>query len=174
MPVYALGPHRPVVDPTATVTETAVVIGKVELHADSSVWFGATLRGDNEPIVIGKGSNVQEGAVLHTDPGSPLHVGENVTVGHQAMLHGCTIGAGSLIGIQAVVLNDAVIGRDCLIGACALVTSGSKIPDRSMVLGSPAKVVRTLTDEEIANMHKGIQTYVDRAAMFRRELKRID
>ncbi|MBU3720471.1 MAG: gamma carbonic anhydrase family protein [Burkholderiaceae bacterium] len=174
MPVYALGPHRPVVDPTATVTETAVVIGKVELHANSSVWFGATLRGDNEPIVIGKGSNVQEGAVLHTDPGSPLHVGENVTVGHQAMLHGCTIGAGSLIGIQAVVLNDAVIGRDCLIGACALVTSGSKIPDRSMVLGSPAKVVRTLTDEEIANMHKGIQTYVDRAAMFRRELKRID
>ena len=124
--------------------------------------------------MIGKGSNVQEGAVLHTDPGSPLHVGENVTVGHQAMLHGCTIGAGSLIGIQAVVLNDAVIGRDCLIGACALVTSGSKIPDRSMVLGSPAKVVRTLTDEEIANMHKGIQTYVDRAAMFRRELKRID
>jgi carbonic anhydrase/acetyltransferase-like protein (isoleucine patch superfamily) len=174
MPVYALGPHRPIVDPTATVTETAVVIGKVELHANSSVWFGATLRGDNEPIVIGKGSNVQEGAVLHTDPGSPLHVGENVTVGHQAMLHGCTIGAGSLIGIQAVVLNDAVIGRDCLIGACALVTSGSKIPDRSMVLGSPAKVVRTLTDEEIANMHKGIQTYVDRAAMFRRELKRID
>ena len=174
MPVYALGPHRPIVDPTATVTETAVVIGKVELHANSSVWFGATLRGDNEPIVIGKGSNVQEGAVLHTDPGSPLHVGENVTVGHQAMLHGCTIGAGSLIGIQAVVLNDAVIGRDCLIGACALVTSGSMIPDRSMVLGSPAKVVRTLTDEEIANMHKGIQTYVDRAAMFRRELKRID
>ena len=174
MPVYALGPHQPIVDPTATVTETAVVIGKVELHANSSVWFGATLRGDNEPIVIGKGSNVQEGAVLHTDPGSPLHVGENVTVGHQAMLHGCTIGAGSLIGIQAVVLNDAVIGRDCLIGACALVTSGSKIPDRSMVLGSPAKVVRTLTDEEIANMHKGIQTYVDRAAMFRRELKRID
>ena len=174
MPVSALGPHRPIVDPTATVTETAVVIGKVELHANSSVWFGATLRGDNEPIVIGKGSNVQEGAVLHTDPGSPLHVGENVTVGHQAMLHGCTIGAGSLIGIQAVVLNDAVIGRDCLIGACALVTSGSKIPDRSMVLGSPAKVVRTLTDEEIANMHKGIQTYVDRAAMFRRELKRID
>lgn len=174
MPVYALGPHRPIVDPTATVTETAVVIGKVELHANSSIWFGATLRGDNEPIVIGKGSNVQEGAVLHTDPGSPLHVGENVTVGHQAMLHGCTIGAGSLIGIQAVVLNDAVIGRDCLIGACALVTSGSKIPDRSMVLGSPAKVVRTLTDEEIANMHKGIQTYVDRAAMFRRELKRID
>ncbi len=174
MPVYALGPHRPIVDPTATVTETAVVIGKVELHANSSVWFGATLRGDNEPIVIGKGSNVQEGAVLHTDPGSPLHVGENVTVGHQAMLHGCTIGTGSLIGIQAVVLNDAVIGRDCLIGACALVTSGSKIPDRSMVLGSPAKVVRTLTDEEIANMHKGIQTYVDRAAMFRRELKRID
>ena len=173
MPIYALGPHRPVIDATAYVTDTAVLIGKVELMAESSIWFGATLRGDNEPIVIGRGSNVQEGAVLHTDPGSPLTVHEHVTVGHQAMLHGCTIGSGSLIGIQAVVLNDAVIGKNCLIGACALVTTGSRIPDRSMVLGSPAKVVRELTDEEIANMHRGIRSYVTRAATFREDLKKI-
>ena len=173
MPIYALGAHSPKIDPTAYVTDSAVVIGKVELKAESSIWFGATLRGDNEPIVIGKGSNVQEAAVLHTDPGSPLTIGDNVTVGHQAMLHGCTIGNGSLIGIQAVVLNDAVIGKDCLIGACALVTTGSKIPDRSMVLGSPAKVIRQLTDEEIANMHQGIRTYVERAATFRKDLKKI-
>jgi len=174
MPIYALGPHRPVIDPTAYVTDTAVLIGKVELRAESSIWFGATLRGDNEPIVIGRGSNVQEGAVLHTDPGSPLTVHEHVTVGHQAMLHGCTIGSGSLIGIQAVVLNDAIIGKNCLVGACALVTTGTVIPDGSLVLGSPAKAVRPLTDDEIANMHRGIKTYIERAARFRKELKAID
>ena len=174
MPIYALGPHRPAIDPTAYVPDTAVLIGKVELQAESSVWFGATLRGDNEPIVIGQGSNVQEGAVLHTDPGSPLTVHDHVTVGHQAMLHGCTIGSGSLIGIQAVVLNDAVIGKNCLVGACALVTTGTVIPDGSLVLGSPAKAVRQLTDDEIANMHRGIKTYIDRAARFRKELKAID
>ena len=174
MPIYALGPHRPVIDPTAYVTDTAVLIGKVELRADSSIWFGATLRGDNEPIVIGRGSNVQEGAVLHTDPGSPLTVDDHVTVGHQAMLHGCTIGAGSLIGIQAVVLNDAIIGKNCLVGACALVTTGTIIPDGSLVLGSPAKAVRLLTDDEIAKMHRGIQTYIERAARFQKELKAID
>jgi carbonic anhydrase/acetyltransferase-like protein (isoleucine patch superfamily) len=174
MPIYALGPHRPVIDPTAYVTDTAVLIGKVELQAQSSIWFGATLRGDNEPIVIGRGSNVQEGAVLHTDPGSPLTVDDHVTVGHQAMLHGCTIGAGSLIGIQAVVLNDAIIGKNCLVGACALVTTGTIIPDGSLVLGSPAKAVRLLTDDEIAKMHRGIQTYIERAARFQKELKAID
>ena len=173
MSIYALGDSRPDIHPTALVTETATVIGKVVLKENSSIWYGATLRGDNEPIEIGVGSNVQEGAVLHTDPGSPLTVGDNVTVGHQAMLHGCTVGDGSLIGIQAVVLNDAVIGKNCLIGACALVTTGSRIPDRSMVLGSPAKVVRELTDEEIANMHRGIHSYVTRAATFRKDLKKI-
>ena len=174
MPIYALGPHRPAIDPTAYVTDTAVLIGKVELQAESSVWFGATLRGDNEPIVIGQGSNVQEGAVLHTDPGSPLTVHDHVTVGHQAMLHGCTIGEGSLIGIQAVVLNNAVIGKHCLIGACALVTTGMTIPDGSLVLGSPAKVIRPLTEAEIADIQRGVKTYVERARMFRKEFTRID
>ena len=174
MAIYALGTHCPELHQTAYVTDSATVVGKVILKENASVWFGATLRGDNEPIEIGVGSNVQEGAVLHTDPGSPLTVGRNVTIGHQAMLHGCTVGDGSLIGIQAVVLNNAVIGKNCLIGACALVTTGTVIPDRSMVLGSPAKVVRELTDEEIAGMHRGIQGYVTRAAHFRDHLKRID
>lgn len=174
MAIYALDDQQPEIHASAYVANEATVVAKVVLKENSSVWPGATLRGDNEPIVIGKGSNVQEGAVLHTDPGSPLSIGENVTVGHQAMLHGCTVGDGSLIGIQAVVLNDAVIGRNCLIGACALVTTGMKIPDRSMVLGSPAKIIRELTDEEIAGMHLGIQSYVTRAAMFKEKLKRID
>ena len=166
MAIYALGTHCPELHETAYVTDSATVVGKVILRENASVWFGATLRGDNEPIEIGVGSNVQEGAVLHTDPGSPLMVGRNVTIGHQAMLHGCTVGDGSLIGIQAVVLNNAVIGKNCLIGACALVTTGTVIPDRSMVLGSPAKVVRELTDEEIAVMHRGIQGYVTRPRIF--------
>jgi carbonic anhydrase/acetyltransferase-like protein (isoleucine patch superfamily) len=131
MTIYALGEHRPDVHETAYVADSAAVIGKVVLKKDSSIWFGATLRGDNEPITIGEGSNVQEGAVLHTDPGSPLTVGDHVTVGHQAMLHGCTVGDGSLIGIQAVVLNNAVIGKNCLIGACALVTTGRSSPRKS-------------------------------------------
>jgi carbonic anhydrase/acetyltransferase-like protein (isoleucine patch superfamily) len=173
MPIYALGASEPQIHASAYVTDSATVIGKVVLKEDSSIWYGATLRGDNEPIVIGVGSNVQEGAVLHTDPGSPLTVGDNVTIGHQAMLHGCTVGDGSLIGIQAVVLNDAVIGQNCLIGACALVTTGTKIPDRSLVMGSPAKVIRELTDDEIAGMHRGIKGYVTRAATFRKDLKKI-
>lgn len=174
MAIYALDHQQPEIHASAYVAHEATVVAKVVLKENSSIWPGATLRGDNEPIVIGKGSNVQEGAVLHTDPGSPLSIGENVTVGHQAMLHGCTVGDGSLIGIQAVVLNDAVIGKNCLIGACALVTTGMKIPDRSMVLGSPAKIIRQLTDEEIEGMHRGIQSYVTRAALFKEKLKRID
>ncbi len=174
MAIYALGEHQPQIHDSAYVAPQATVIGKVVLKENSSIWPGATLRGDNEPIVIGAGSNVQEGAVLHTDPGSPLTVNDNVTVGHQAMLHGCTVGEGSLIGIQAVVLNNAVIGKNCLIGACALVTTGMTIPDRSMVLGSPAKIIRELSDEEIAGMHRGIHSYVARAALFKKTLKRID
>ena len=174
MAIFSFGEHQPDVHDTAYVADGANVIGKVVLKKNSSIWFGATLRGDNEPIVIGEGANVQEGAVLHTDMGSPLTLGSNVTVGHQAMLHGCTVGDGSLIGIQAVVLNDAVIGKDCLIGACALVTSGTVIPDRSMVVGSPAKVIRQLTDDEITRMQRGTKSYVTRAAAFRKELKRID
>ena len=174
MTIYALGDDMPLIADSAYVAHEATLIGKVVLKDNASVWPGATLRGDNELITIGAGSNVQEGAVLHTDPGCPLEVGGNVTVGHQAMLHGCTVGDGSLIGIQAVVLNNAVIGKDCLIGACALVTTGMTIPDRSMVLGSPAKIVRELTAQEIDNMHRGIASYVTRAARYKQQLKKIN
>ena len=148
MAIYQLGDDAPEIDASAYVTDTASLIGKVTLGANASVWFGATLRGDNERITIGADSNVQEGAVMHTDPGHPLVVGERVTIGHQAMLHGCTIGDGSLVGIQAVILNGAKIGRGCLVGAGALVTEGREFPDGSLILGTPAKVARTLSPEE--------------------------
>ena len=174
MALYALGDKAPNLDPTAFVFESASVIGQVNLAAGSSVWAQASLRGDNEPIVIGENSNIQEGTVLHTDKGYPLTVGDNVTVGHQAMLHGCTIGDGSLIGIQAVVLNGAKIGRNCLVGAGALVTEGKEFPDNSLIIGSPAKAVRTLTEEQIAGLKKAADVYVERAKNYRQNLKRID
>ncbi len=144
MAIYQLGERVPQIDPSAYVFDTATLIGTVILGARVSIWPYATLRGDNEPIEIGDDSNVQECSVLHADPGFPLTIGRRVTVGHQVMLHGCTIGDGSLIGIQVVVLNGAVIGRNCLIGAGALITEGKQIPDGSLVIGSPAKVVRQL------------------------------
>jgi carbonic anhydrase/acetyltransferase-like protein (isoleucine patch superfamily) len=153
------------------IAPNAAVVGKVILHANASVWFGVTARGDNEPITIGEGSNVQDGSVLHTDIGCPLTLGKFCTIGHQVMLHGCTVGDFSLIGIQAVVLNRAVIGKECLIGAGALVTEGKVIPDRSLVLGSPGKVVRTLTDEEVANLHASAQSYIRNAARYAAGLK---
>jgi len=134
------------------VAPDATLIGRVVLEHEASVWFKVVIRGDNDPIVIGAGSNIQDGSVLHTDDGVPLTVGPAVTVGHQVMLHGCTIGEGSLIGIKAVVLNHAVIGRECLIGACALIPEGKVIPDRSLVMGTPGKVIRTLTDAEVAGI----------------------
>jgi carbonic anhydrase/acetyltransferase-like protein (isoleucine patch superfamily) len=149
-------------------------MGQVELADGASVWFGAVLRGDNEPIRIGTGSNVQENAVLHTDRNFPLTVGTYVTIGHQAMLHGCTIGDGSLIGIQAVVMNGAKIGRHCLIGAGALIPEGKEIPDRSLVMGSPGKVVRELTDQEVARIRTGVDSYVAKASEMRTMLKQID
>ncbi|WP_419759850.1 gamma carbonic anhydrase family protein [Acidisoma sp.] len=142
------------------IAPTATVIGRVRLGADASVWWGAVLRGDNEWITIGRGSNVQDNAVLHTDPGFPLEVGDNVTVGHQAMLHGCTIGEGSLIGIGAVVLNGARIGRNCLVGAMAFIGEGKEIPDNSLVKGIPGKVVGDLAAEQAARMHAGTAHYV--------------
>jgi len=148
------------------IAPTAVLIGSVILEDSSSVWFGVVARGDNEPITIGPRSNVQDGTVLHTDVGIPLTLGADVTVGHQAMLHGCTVGDGSLIGIKAVVLNRAVIGRDCLIGANALVPEGKVIPDRSLVLGSPGKVVRTLSDEDVARLRAGARSYVENARRY--------
>jgi carbonic anhydrase/acetyltransferase-like protein (isoleucine patch superfamily) len=161
----------PNIDSSAWVAPGAHVLGQVELKANASVWFGAVIRADNEVISVGVNSNVQEGAVLHVDPGCPLTIGDNVTVGHQAMLHGCTIGNGSLIGIQAVVLNRAVIGNHCLIGAGSLIPEGKVIPNRSLVMGSPGKIVRELTDDEVAKIQAGAANYVDRAARFKTDLK---
>lgn len=173
MTIYKLGDDAPAIHESVFVADTAAIIGKVVLEENTSVWFGATIRGDNEPIVVGAGSNVQESAVLHTDPGCPLTVAPNVTIGHQAMLHGCTIGEGSLIGIQAVVLNRAVIGRNCLVGAGTVVTEGKVFPDNSLILGAPAKVVRTLSEEDIARMHANTHKYAQRRAYFKEQLVRI-
>lgn len=167
---YRLGDKTPSIDQSAYVATEATIIGDVRLAANTSVWAGAVLRGDNEPIIMGEGSNAQEGVVLHTDPGSPLLIGERVTIGHQAMLHGCTVGDGSLIGIQAVVLNNAVIGKDCLVGAGAIVTEGKVFPDRSLILGAPAKVVRTLSDEDVQNLRRNSQVYVDRRGRYKTDL----
>ena len=152
------------------VADTARVIGNVLLEDDASVWFGAVIRGDNELITIGENTNVQDGAVLHSDPGFPLTLGKNVTIGHMAMLHGCQVGEGSLIGIGAVVLNGAKIGRNCLIGAKALVTEGKEIPDNSMVVGAPARVVRTFTDEQAAALLRNARHYVRNGQRFNAEL----
>jgi carbonic anhydrase/acetyltransferase-like protein (isoleucine patch superfamily) len=173
MAIFQLGEDGPDIDPSAFVFENATVIGKILLAQDVSVWPYAALRGDNELIHVGMGSNIQEGAVLHTDPGCPLTVGAHVTVGHQAMLHGCTIGDGALIGIQAVVLNRARIGKNCLVGAGALVTEGREFPDNSLIIGSPAKAVRELSAEDIARMHQNTAWYVKRAQFYRTQLKRI-
>jgi carbonic anhydrase/acetyltransferase-like protein (isoleucine patch superfamily) len=175
MSIFRLGPHAPQVHPDAYVAESATVIGQVSLAARASVWFGAVIRGDNEPIRIGAESNVQDGAVLHTDPGFPMVIEDGVSIGHQAMLHGCTIGAGSLIGIQAVVLNGAVIGRDCLVGAGAVVTERKTFPDRSLIVGAPARVLRTLSDEDVARLlSKSAASYSERIARYRSNLQRID
>ena len=174
MAIYKIGDHTPEVDASAYVTDSASVIGKVHLAANTSIWFGAALRGDNELISIGEGSNVQECAVLHTDVGYPLHIGKNVTIGHQAMLHGCTVGDGSLIGIQAVVLDGAVIGKNCLVAAGALVTSGKVFPDNSLIMGSPAKAVKELTEQQISDIQAGVKTYIERATHFKQQLQRID
>ncbi len=174
MPIYRLGPLAPTIADTAFVAAEATLIGQVTLGERSSVWFGAVIRADNAPIHIGAASNVQEGAVLHADPGYPLTLGERVTVGHQAMLHGCTVGDGSLIGIQAVVLNGAVIGQHCLVGAGAVVTERKVFPDRSLILGAPAKVVRTLSDDDVAALERSAEGYAQRATSYQTDLKRID
>ncbi|HLU14775.1 MAG TPA: gamma carbonic anhydrase family protein [Burkholderiaceae bacterium] len=170
MSCYRFKEWEPRVDGDAYVAPGSTVIGWVSLASRSSVWPGAVIRGDNEPITVGEGSNIQDGAVLHTDPGCPLTIGRDVTVGHQAMLHGCTVEDGALVGIQAVVLNKAVIGRNSLVGAGAVVTEGKVFPERSLILGAPAKVVRTLTDEEVANMHTNAKVYVARAAEYKAHL----
>ena len=171
MTLYALADARPDVSPDAWVAPDANVIGKVTLNAGSSVWFGATLRGDNERITVGRGSNVQENCVFHTDMGFPLEIGADCTIGHKVMLHGCTIGDNSLIGMGATVLNGAKIGRNCLIGAGALITEGKEIPDGSLVMGVPGKVVRQLDEQAIAALTASAKHYSENALRFRSDLE---
>lgn len=173
MAIYALGTSQPVQEDSAWIAESAMVIGKVILGANASVWFNAVLRGDKEVITIGDGSNIQDGSVLHTDDDIPLSIAENVTIGHMAMLHGCSIGEGSLVGMNAAILNRAVIGRNCLIGAKTLIPEGKIIPDRSLVVGTPGRIIRELTDAEIAHIRTGCESYVRNAKRFRNELKLI-
>ncbi len=173
MAIYALDGIAPQVDAAAWVADSAQVMGRVTLEADSSIWFGTVIRGDTETITIGRGSNIQDGSVLHADVGMPLTVGQNVTVGHKVMLHGCTIGDESLIGIGAVVLNGAKIGRNCLVGAGALVTEGKEFPDGSMIIGSPAKAVRQLAPEQIEGLRQSARHYIDNAARYQGGLKKI-
>jgi carbonic anhydrase/acetyltransferase-like protein (isoleucine patch superfamily) len=173
MAIYRLGEHAPQLHATAWVADSAQVIGRVALGAHASVWYGAVLRGDNELMQVGERSNIQDLSVLHTDHGVPLTLGADVTVGHQVMLHGCTVGDGSLIGIQSVVLNGARIGRHCIVGAGSLVTEGKEFPDGVLIMGSPAKVVRELTPEQIERLRWSAAHYVDNARRHRTELVRL-
>jgi carbonic anhydrase/acetyltransferase-like protein (isoleucine patch superfamily) len=163
MPLYQLDDQRVKLPPNgrAWVAPNATVLGNVSIEEDASVWFNAVLRGDNEPIIVGQRSNIQDGCVLHTDPGFPMTIGPDCTIGHMVMLHGCTIGAGSLIGIGAIVLNGAKIGAGCLIGAGSLIGEGKEIPPGSLVFGSPGKVVRQLTDADMTRMREGAMRYVE-------------
>jgi carbonic anhydrase/acetyltransferase-like protein (isoleucine patch superfamily) len=171
MTVFALGEIAPRLDSSVYVAHNATVVGNIRIGANSSVWFGATLRGDNEVISIGDGSNVQDGAVLHTDPGFPMMIGNNVSIGHQAMMHGCTVGDGSLIGIQSVILNGAVIGKECLIGAGAIITERKSFADGCLIFGAPAKVVRQLTPQERDKLRDIAENYAERAVHYRAHLK---
>jgi len=173
MALYTLGARRPELHGDCWVADNATVIGSVVLHNNASVWFNAVLRGDNDILTIGENTNIQDGSVLHTDEGIKLTLGANVTVGHMAMLHGCTVGDDSLIGIKAVILNNAVIGKHCIIGANTLIPEGKTIPDRSLVIGTPGKVVRQISDEEAAFLLRSAQHYVENSKRFRRELKLI-
>lgn len=173
MAIYELDGVAPRLSTSAWVADSAQVIGNVELADDASVWFGVVIRGDTEIIQIGQRTNIQDLSVLHADVGMPLTVGDDVTVGHQVMLHGCTIGDGSLIGIGAVVLNGAKIGKGCLVGAGSLVTEGKEFPDGSMILGSPAKVVRQLTPEQLEGLRLSAQHYVHNARRFQAGLTKI-
>lgn len=173
MSIYSLDGKEPKISPSAWVAETATVVGNIALLEDVGVWFGAVLRGDNELISIGNRSNIQDNCVLHTDIGFPLTVGEDCTIGHSAILHGCTIGDASLVGMGATVLNGAVIGSNCIIGANALVPEGKTIPDNSLVVGSPGKVVRELPEDTAEFLKASALHYVKNAARFRSGLKRI-
>lgn len=171
--LYKLGDKSPVIDESCFVAPSADLIGSVVMHKNASVWFNCVLRADNEPINIGKNSNVQDGSILHVDDNFPINIEANVTVGHKVMLHGCTIGEGTLIGMNAVVLNGANIGKNCLIGANALVTEGMEIPDGSMVLGSPAKIVKQLDEKTQAMLKMGAAHYTQNSALYMAELKKL-
>ena len=173
MAIYQLDDLIPTVHPSAWVADSAQVIGHVTLAEDSSVWFGVVIRADTSTVSVGAGSNIQDNSVLHADVGVPLSIGDNVSVGHQVMLHGCTIGDNSLIGIGAVVLNHAKIGKNCLVGAGALVTEGKEFPDGSMIIGSPAKAVRMLLPEQIEGLKTIARHYVDNAERYKAGLKKL-
>lgn len=175
MSVLALGDKQPQLPPEGVywIAPNATVVGDVILKPGASVWFGVTIRGDNDPITIGENTNIQDGSVLHSDPGEPLTIGANVTVGHMAMLHSCEIGDNTLIGIGAVVLGRAKIGKNCLIGANALITEGKEIPDGSLVMGQPGKVVRELTEAQIAGLTLSAEHYVQNWKRYAREMKAV-
>ena len=171
MAIYSLGGRKVVLHGESFVAHNATVVGSVVIHDQASLWFNVVARGDNDIITIGERTNIQDGAVLHADPGVPLTLGKNVSVGHKAMLHGCTIGDGALIGIDAVVMNHAVVGRGTLIGAGALITEGKQIPEGVLVMGSPGKIVRELTPEEKDGLLKVAESYVQRSKLFREQMK---
>jgi carbonic anhydrase/acetyltransferase-like protein (isoleucine patch superfamily) len=162
MPVYALGAHTPQLPPIGQfwIAPTALAIGRVVLKTDASLWYGAVLRGDNDPIIIGARSNIQDNSVIHTDDGTPVVIGDDVTVGHKVILHSCTVGDNSLIGMGSTLLSGVVIGRNCLVGANSLVTGGRVFPDNSLIVGSPARVVRTLTDDQVRGISDAAAHYV--------------
>lgn len=174
MAIYALGDRVPHFGEGSWIAENATVIGQVEAGRNVSIWYNVVIRGDNDPITIGDNTNIQDGSILHNDDGVPLKIGSNVTVGHMAMLHGCTIDDGTLIGINAVVLNHAVIGKDCIIGANALIPEGKVIPDRSLVVGSPGRIIRELSDEDIAGIRTNAANYVANARLYASEAHQID
>ncbi|MGE0172348.1 MAG: gamma carbonic anhydrase family protein [Oligoflexales bacterium] len=159
---------NPKIHENAFIAPTAVLVGDVEIEDDASVWFYGVVRADNDKIVVGKGGNIQDGAVLHTDPGYVLRVGPNVTVGHKAVLHGCTVGEGSLIGINAVVLNGATIGKSCIVGANALVKENFEVPDYSLVVGSPAKIIRQLSEDEQKKLLQSARGYQEKSRTYRK------
>ncbi|WP_127144990.1 gamma carbonic anhydrase family protein [Pelagibacterium montanilacus] len=175
MSIYSFEGREPSIsDRIGFLAPDAAIIGSIALGAGVSVWFGAVMRGDNEPIVIGEGTNIQEMCMLHTDPGFPLTIGAGCTIGHRAILHGCTIGGNSLVGMGAIVLNGARIGVNCLIGAGALVTENTEIPDNSLVIGSPAKVRRTLDQDAVRGLEAAARGYQDKSGRFVRDLRKVD
>jgi carbonic anhydrase/acetyltransferase-like protein (isoleucine patch superfamily) len=171
VPIYSLEDVRPQIAADAWIADNATIIGSVVVESKASIWFNCLLRGDRDLITIGEGTNIQDGSVLHTDPGIRLTVGRNVTVGHMVMLHGCDIGDGALIGIGSIILNRATIGKHCLIGANTLIPEGKSIPDRSLVMGSPGKIVRELSDQEVERILLTAAHYVENGQRYRQQLQ---